>query len=90
MFLAVSMASLCMFGIVHAEQKAMKGYNTPIPSSIMTPDKVETHIGTLNFFDGVPTEETAELVLDNLMFLRGVGISKWLAYGIYTCPARGL
>jgi hypothetical protein len=74
MFLAVSMASLCMFGIVHAEQKAAKGYNTPIPSSIMTPDKVETRIGTLNFFDGVPTKETAELVLDNLMFLRGVEV----------------
>jgi len=50
------------------------GYNTPIPSNIMTPDKVETRIGTLNFFDGVPTEKTAELVLDNLMFLRGVEV----------------
>ncbi len=74
MFLVVSMASLCMFGIAHGGQKATKGYNTPIPSSIMTPDKVETRIGTLNFFDGVPTEKTAELVLDNLMFLRGVEV----------------
>lgn len=74
MFLIVSMANFCMFGIVHAEQKATKGYNTPIPSSIMTPDKVKTRIGTLNFFDGVPTEKTAELVLDNLMFLRGVEV----------------
>ena len=48
------------------------GYNTPIPASIMTPDKVNTRIGTLEFFDGVPTEKTAKLVLDNLMFLRGV------------------
>jgi len=71
-FLVVSMASLCMFGIVHAEQKVPKGYNTPIPSSIMTPDKVKTRIGTLKYFDGVPTKKTAETVLDNLMFLRGV------------------
>ncbi len=74
MSLVVSMVSLCMLGIVHAEQKATKGYNTPIPSSIMTPDKVKTRIGTLKFFDGVPTEETAGMVLDNLMFLRGVEV----------------
>jgi len=55
-----------------AEQKVPEGYNTLIPSSIMTPDKVKTRIGTLEFFDGVPTEKTAELALDNLTFLRGV------------------
>ncbi len=49
-----------------------KGYNTPIPQSIMTPDSIETRIGTLEYFDGVPTVETAEKVLDNLVFLRGV------------------
>ena len=48
------------------------GYNTSIPEKIMTPDKVETRLGTLEFFDGIPTKETAELVYDNLDFLRGV------------------
>jgi hypothetical protein len=38
----------------------------------MTPDRVETRIGTLEFFDGIPTKETAALVYDNLDFLRGV------------------
>jgi hypothetical protein len=38
----------------------------------MTPDKVQTRIGTLEFFDGIPTRETAALVYDNLDFLRGV------------------
>jgi hypothetical protein len=38
----------------------------------MTPDTVETSIGKLKFFDGVPTRETAELVYDNLDRLRGV------------------
>jgi hypothetical protein len=48
------------------------GYNTKIPDYIMTPDKVETRIGTLKFFDGIPTRETASLLYDNLDFLRGV------------------
>jgi hypothetical protein len=48
------------------------GFNTKIPESIMTPDTVETRIGTLKFFDGIPTKETSALVYDNLDFLRGV------------------
>jgi hypothetical protein len=52
--------------------QATPGYNTAIPEKIMTPDKVETRIGTLEFFDGIPTKETAALVYDNLDFLRGV------------------
>ena len=53
-------------------QGVTPGYNTKIPESIMTPDKVETRIGTLEFFDGIPTKKTAELVYDNLDFMRGV------------------
>ena len=30
--------------------------------SISTPDQVETSIGTLEFFGGIPTRETAELL----------------------------
>ena len=45
---------------------------TDIPAAITTPDRVETRIGTLEFFDGFPTEATADLVYDNLDFLRGV------------------
>ena len=52
--------------------KPTPNYNTHIPAKIMTPDKVETRIGTLEFFDGIPTKKTAELVYDNLDFLRGV------------------
>jgi hypothetical protein len=32
--------------------------------SISTPDKVETSIGTLEFFDGAPSPETAEKAYD--------------------------
>ncbi len=49
-----------------------EGYNTPIPPSIMTPDSVETRLGKLEFFDGVPTQETADNVMENLLFLRGI------------------
>ena len=43
-----------------------------IPPSIITPDQVETRIGTLEFQDGAPTAETAEKVRDALDFTRGL------------------
>ena len=39
---------------------------TPVPEGIATPDKLKTSIGTLNSFDGVPDEDTTQLVYDNL------------------------
>jgi len=43
-----------------------------IPASIITPDRVETRLGTLKFFDGFPDEATVQKVYDNLDFQRGV------------------
>ena len=43
-----------------------------IPTSITTPDTVETKLGTLEFDDGAPSEETAALLYDHLDFLHGV------------------
>lgn len=48
------------------------GYNHKIPPQILTPDSVETRIGTLRFVDGFPTKETAHKVFDHLGFMRGV------------------
>ena len=45
---------------------------TDIPASILTPNSVETRLGTLRFFDGLPDEETAKTVYDNLDFQRAV------------------
>lgn len=45
---------------------------TEIPPGIATPDKLETRLGTLKLFDGVPDKETAQKVYDNLDFQRGV------------------
>lgn len=40
-----------------------------IPPSLVTPDKVETRIGTLDFKDGAPSRETLDKVYDNLDFI---------------------
>ncbi len=40
--------------------------------SMMTPDRVETSIGTLKFIDGAPLPETAQKVYDYLDTMRGV------------------
>jgi len=47
---------------------------TEIPPEITTPDHVETRLGTLNFFDGVPDKATCEKLYDNLDFVRGVEV----------------
>ena len=57
------------FGAVGAEEPK---YATKIPESITTPDTVETRLGTLKFFDGMPDEKTVQLAYDNLDFQRGV------------------
>jgi hypothetical protein len=47
---------------------------TTIPAEITTPDSVETSLGTLRFFDGLPDKATVEKVFDNLDFMRGVDV----------------
>ncbi|MET0743617.1 MAG: DUF1254 domain-containing protein, partial [Microvirga sp.] len=43
-----------------------------IPPALVTPDKVETSIGTLEFKDGAPSPGTARTVYDTLDFTRGL------------------
>jgi len=45
---------------------------TRIPAELVTPDRIETRIGPLEFTDGIPTAETVERVYENLDFVRGV------------------
>jgi hypothetical protein len=42
--------------------------------SVSIPDKVETTIGTLDFFDGAPTSATVKTVYDNLDRTRGLSV----------------
>jgi hypothetical protein len=39
-----------------------------IPPAITTPDKVETRVGTMEFKDGMPSQETVDKVYDHLDF----------------------
>lgn len=77
--IATAIASALTVTSAHAQTyspapDATPGFNNKIPDQIMTPDTVETRIGTLNFVDGVPTVETTQKVYDNLDFLRGVEV----------------
>ncbi len=67
--LSLLLGGLLASGLAVAESTP-PGFNTPIPSSIMTPDSVETSIGRLNFFDGIPDQKTVEAVYDNLDRMR--------------------
>lgn len=42
------------------------------PASIITPDKIETHLGTLNFKDGVPDIPTTQKLYDELDYIHAV------------------
>ncbi len=76
---AAALTGALSFTSAHAQQPAAggpstPGYNNKIPEQILTPDAVETRLGTLKFVDGVPTTETTQKVYENLDFLRGVEV----------------
>ena len=48
-----------MVNTVRAAPPKMK-MTTPIPEAFTAPNKVKTSIGTLRYFDGVPSEQTTE------------------------------
>lgn len=60
--------------VVGSAQSAELKMTTPIPPEVVTPDKVETSIGTLEFFDGVPTKNTVANLYENLDRMRGVEV----------------
>jgi hypothetical protein len=67
--ITIILASLVAIGTLTS---ASAQVSQEVLDSISTPDKVETSIGTLNFFDGAPSPETAEKVHDYLDTMRGV------------------
>jgi hypothetical protein len=72
--LVTSLAVLALIAALPSwaqEQPAPK-YSAKVPDYITTPDTVQTRIGTLKFFDGLPDPETVQKVYDNLDFTRGV------------------
>jgi hypothetical protein len=76
---AAAFASALVLTSAHAQKPTAgspptPGFNNKIPPEILTPSTVETRIGTLKYFDGLPTKETSQKVYDNLDFLRGVEV----------------
>ena len=51
---------------------ALSNANAQVPTSITTPDRMDTRLGTLEFKDGAPSKATVEKVYDNLDFMHGV------------------
>ncbi len=88
LFLFVVAASIAALNIAPASAAppTMK-MTTPVPPGITTPDTVETSIGTLQSFDGVPTRETAQKVFDHLDLVRA--INAYLS-GIQVASMEGL
>jgi hypothetical protein len=70
--LAAAMALLAIQAVAQTPPK-MK-MTTEIPRDITTPNSVETRLGTLRYFDGLPDKATVEKVYDNLDFMRGVEV----------------
>lgn len=71
--LAASLIAMPRGDCIYAQDKT-PGFNQLIPEKIMTPDKVESRLGTLEFVDGVPTKETTQRVYDHLDFMRGTEV----------------
>ena len=81
--LKFALAGLVTAGISASAWADMK-YSTEIPANVITPDRTETRIGTLEFVDGFPSEETAQKVWDHMDFSRAVEVM------IMTAPAASL
>ena len=65
-----------VFTSAHGQQKT-PGYNHKIPDKIMTPDKVETRIGTLDFTDGRPSDAGLERE-DAIEVFYNASVTSWL------------
>jgi hypothetical protein len=73
----------------YAEFPKMK-MTTSIPEDVTTPDRVDTRIGTLEFFDGFPTEATAQKCFDKLHFPPNVPAKDFWSVCVYDNQTRSL
>jgi hypothetical protein len=55
-----------------AETSPKMKMTTPMPESITTPARIESRLGTLEFPQGYPTDNTAEKLYEYLNFMHGV------------------
>ncbi len=74
-----------------SNEPAPPGCSTPVAAKIMSPDRVETSIGTPEVSAGVPALEAAERVFDNLGSLRAVeGFLNCYSHGVDRSLAPGV
>ena len=67
-------AALLSITLLQPAFSQTKGYKINIPENVMTPDEVNTPLGSFRFYDGMPYKETAPKVYDALDFIRGVDV----------------
>jgi hypothetical protein len=70
----IRMTSVSALAIAVAMGPAFAEISSAELDAISIPDKVETAIGRLEFFDGVPTNGTVSALYDNLDRMRGVEV----------------
>ena len=73
----MKLIKFCLLAVVLAaafagQNEAVAQTPAEIPSSITTPDKVESSIGTLEYKDGAPSKDTVAKVYDYLDLMHGV------------------
>ena len=67
------LSAFCLAMACFPHAYAQPKYSADVPESVTTPDKVETErLGTLEFFDGMPSPETTKKVYENLDLTRGI------------------
>lgn len=65
---AAVVTALLSAGLAGAQETQPMAMTTKIPEGVTTPDNIQTRVGELNFFDGVPDAESAQKVYNLLDF----------------------
>src|SRR5271154_1486759 len=72
--LTILTLALLVVGVTLAQDAPKMKMTTETPPDLVTPNKIDTRIGELKFFDGNPDKETVQKVYDYLDFQRGVEV----------------
>jgi hypothetical protein len=66
------LAAVLVATVIIAAGEATAQTSPAIPPALVTPDRLQTSLGTLEFKDGAPSKETVAKVYDNLDLMHGV------------------
>lgn len=68
------LAAVSGLAMLAASGSALAQVSQDVLTSLAAPDSVKTRIGSLEFKDGVPTDETAATVFDTMAFTRALNV----------------